>query len=988
MHINRHSTIDNQQNVQPNQENTIIERKPKTQREVRLQKRGLGGYRINKKEDLTMDGDVESNPGPKDIEKILDCINDYLNKFCLYDLSEKVTEGKKSDLLTPFGFNPNFSQARNLTFDNTNYSQQYIRWRATKYAAQLLFTAQNYDTPIDGFSCIPTTMPGGLVNYNPTIPPLMSFFGTGGSGPAIVSGPISAQFEEVVLADAMKLINSMRSQTAAYQQTTNFLEWSQTRDVGKAEGDSNSSQVIGSNAYLMAHLWMWADLSNVSTEFCPLWNKLDTTYFLPRTSPIFNAMNYPPSFNAQSVQLAGGAAIDLNHWCCTQLQMVAYLYSGSTVTAAPATGFGSPIFIPVNQQIVQPINGVAAAHYINAFLPYYFIDFNTKVCETWNTNFSVVSPVISFLQAAWENRPFVTYLDAAIPPVQHRTYNVVYVFCDWNANIVNNGFDYGFSLTLGVGVQNVINTALNNPFANGGGGVPYQELSGRANDGSGLAGMLAQSYNGSTTYAVSQAGDWIAQTFMTEDEMRRAFVHYCHAKYRFTANAQGIASIMSDQNQRNMELACTDRPVIGVDNIRASNPTMNSFDYAMQFQDMFGAYIDGTNNNMYRFSKMSVKMQMAIAMRVRIPKDDFLEGARQMTPWMRAVHGLEFATLVRCISDVVWTDTRLSHDVLGGIVEGQPIGNNKYQILLQAYFASIQDSIGIPNYFDHRPQSVIDRPNPPLATSVDTYAVLEYVYDRSISLAPCYVKPDDNTNQNRVDRNEAIIKNSEMYQIDYTFTRGGIAGAIIQMLVKDTLDYEKFQKYYQPNPAMLGFYLNPQYVLDGNRRINIVNRNTKKAYNMYIPAGMPSAQSYSEILINHVNGVIEPAFVPSQLTLVDLPRYLPFAPDTMREKDALIAMSQSMVSLLTDPNAMIMVQLGTSAIPIQGFNSASIDINPSTFTNTLAKISMAKGSKKEDVNAQASKSALSVNDPRISADKTILGGSGADKVVDLSNPNG
>jgi len=31
---------------------------------------------------------------------------------------------------------------------------------------------------------------------------------------------------------------------------------------------------------------------------------------------------------------------------------------------------------------------------------------------------------------------------------------------------------------------------------------------------------------------------------------------------------------------------------------------------------------------------------------------------------------------------------------------------------------------------------------------------------------------------------------------------------------------------------------------------------------------------------------------------------------------------------------------------------------------------------------------LSVNDPRISADKTILGGSGADKVVDLSNPNG
>jgi hypothetical protein len=393
------------------------------------------------KKDLTTEG-IEPNPGPVDIVKLLNAVLEVLNR-------EKVWSGKTLHSIDP----PQHMGPGNILSSDVHDGYFINRGRRREKTNNSI--AVTIDGLINFFSSYPLNLwlPGA--NSAALVPTcsVVARMMMGGAGPRLVSGPLATAFDQALEANSAKdLIKALGVNTALANGSVNYVLWRETA------GDpllGNHNPAGGSNAMILATIYMYTMLFCTNARYCPIHNMIRGNMVKPdQTGPVVAPLfpNNP------------GAAITGMHLWAMNLTDVTEYFAGNIPAGAPIGGFAvPPHIIYCTSDMIGNGFTTELVLWILAHLPWVAAkptEFVTvKGNQTAGFNAGVQRGAASVLgQSFTQLEPNGTIID------------VVVVLLDINTRLgtlgqANPNFDYDY------GISNVAH-AINNPMTAA--GVPVQ----------------------------------------------------------------------------------------------------------------------------------------------------------------------------------------------------------------------------------------------------------------------------------------------------------------------------------------------------------------------------------------------------------------------------------------------------------------------------------------------------------------------------------
>jgi len=834
------------------------------------------------KKDLTKEG-IEPNPGPFDFTILVNALTEFLDALT----------NTSSNFLTIDGFSPRNSDHANAIFD-LDVWKSYIEWRCTSTSSRLITQHISMRAPIDGYTMYPQIINPGPAPINVITPFNIMSTREGGIGPGLLLAPTALPYKTTDT-EILTLIQALRTNTALVTSTTNYLTYATTGDV--TVDIQNSNPNIGSNAILLASMWLNIDNLDANCEFCSIHNKIDGLYVRPTSSAAIIAPTLLPTIAA-----INGAAVTINYWAMTTTEYNTYIFGGETLPAVVAN-FTNPIFIYITTEYCNNLNSQSLALIISAHLPALVLEAD-KQCDikTVTANQQNVAVETSISGSLW----------GYVEPVNN-VYTICFVMTTMSPILQGNSISHNYIINFGA---LRINTAANSPFVPGAGGIPIA-------DAGELVAQFMFMRGGNSLQAMTLASSWWNTNFGNDEEIHRAFFIYCLFKYRFVQGPVANLSGTGLGTNRNIENFMSQRAVAGIDQQITIPVTANNFACTMTFVDMLGMQPHLPQGGVteipaYAISVMPDRVRYSMCIGIRTPVESpSRKTLRPMTTEQRAVHGLTFATALMQVRDKYMETSSQSADKMRGIIDGALVLDNSYITIQKKYINWVQEAIGIDQLITPFPTPLLARIFSPAGLNIDEMAIIPYVMERSMAHTKWFIPPDQ---EDRRDMAPFVDNNMDLNT--YSVRNNGVVLGTLDLVTTDT-NYSMldFQKKFVPNIVSLGITTTPNF--NAVQGTFFVNTKTLKAWKMYIPYSPPSSFDYPRAIVGPFNANI--AFAPITTAMLDQPCLPKVSTDTRKLRPVKIGFTNATSTYYSNKAIRVFQSGSQGGISIQNFNAADID---------------------------------------------------------------
>lgn len=866
-----------------------------------------------------------------DMKKLVDGIDAALKLF-----KGKATE-TKGRVQTPFGFFAGVSSNVGSNSDFT-YWKNYIRFRCPDATEKLVQQVFNVQGIMDGYTGFPQFAPPftPVLQFNPDT--TLSLDPIAGEGPMLVLGPVAKPFLQTDEANVNLLITSLRTNNAILSQQSNYALYMLVRDVGQAmKDDPNTSETIGSNAMLLAKLWMLMMTLSSTTDYCPIQNKWDSLFVIPRNTDPINPVvggfgdHYFPGY--------GIPDITFRYWATTMGEMMQSLYSSSIATAV---GFDKEkaFYVNITTDLLDPSNARALALIICMHLPATVVE-TSKRCELFDTANNNANNLFHTCEAnaRIDLNKHTPRQDGAV-----RFFDVVFVLTTWNATSQGQAMTANYSVPLGgaqvVSEHRAIGPVFGNncfdPLA-----VPIPDNNVPIAGQKYLMTRLNEIQQGWAAGDAARAAGWWAEMYGTQEEVERALIitALCHTRFMDPPmlNTSGEAALAGNNRIENVlssrQVTANDYPAITMQppNVLAALTGI------LRARDMFGNYCDQNADNVmkYLYSNMSTKVRLAMAAGILIPLTGRMMASdlRTPTPEQISIFTYELGSAVAMLYSRLYAATHRPQQRFAQI-EGNNLVGHQEVVFQNAVFIKMMDMLGMGQFMTYRSPPWFFPLAPQRTWTL--YGVSQIVSTNSQAMTTWY------TPRLLDDRREVggIVDGRSMVVSNFTRQEFGIQGAPLELAVKDgvqMMDIKKFEEIWQPNLLTSGVASMLNYAVPNLMLVKLVDTAMRLAFPVFNQMAISSARQMYDVINNHIIGANAP-IIPFKQGFVEPLFSYTSSPATGKTSQIAVALSNALTSFLLSPDTRVFQSTRASSVAVQNFRAAEIIIDDADYTSALSAI--------------------------------------------------
>ncbi len=771
------------------------------------------------------------NGQPIDVVKMLKALIEYIAKW----------RQLKTDIPSLWGHTIPITSKKNNSFDVSTYITSVLFPFASKISLTLINLDYQSEMPLDGYTCLPRTIKIGVItNALIAVDLGIAWERSSMAGPALVGSSITKNFAITTEAELKQSLAILRVNTAPVQGTTNFLIWYQIRQYlndyveesssGKSSYNPNNKEsslnpIIGSNAWILAQTWLYADRMNATSEMSPVHNKLDSTYATPTDTL------------GVSTLYAGGRNVVA--WAMNINDYIGYSYT----SFVPVVGtFTEPIFIFVTSDQLVQTSKIKNGIQVETYLPVGSRTSNIK-------QLSVNNPLgnsITQIQSSLDNSGYTS---------TGGDINVCFVLTDFNATVSGNNFATTFSIPVGNDILSVnINSrnGANNPMFLGGTGVILNAS---------LDAIYLQLQGANTNGIIDQVAYMWMRMYGNEDEIQRAVIIYALLKWRFAIGC--VWPVENDAGANpNLQYGSSTRVVTPMENINPEQVyNTGSMNHIFTMTDMFGTSPLGDATSQYYISVMQHTVRVGLATHCA----DFVSSKCISVPnysavkMMMATHGI--ATIMRKALDIQLGEAGLTMDAYIGSPNFNGINSDRYQETQALFIDAAMNMFGL-GIFIRRFTTPFPQPVNLLPVyDAWNFAIIPFNIERSHANRDWYISPPVED----VRKFDEITDDSQsmQYSNQSLIMEGDMPFGNTNVYYREKpSNSEMIDKNFIPSINTLGLYrLNDTII--GTFVFGMREHNRNQLFVPFQNILLPSATKYFQILsaISNDNTVVVP-FTP------------------------------------------------------------------------------------------------------------------------------